>query len=156
MKDPKRVSATTSTAAAAAAGIRKTTVNSDAVSLAVRKSDGKSRIADNAKPGRRSRSAVINGQQVSPADFQRQVREVMADPSPADMARLLERKRTGTNESRRGRPPLGASIALSRSLNVRFDPETYAWIWSEAERSSTSMGDVVRKMLDGKRRSASK
>ena len=108
------------------------------------------------RPRRGSLSAVINGQQITAADFERQVSEVMADPTPADMARLLERKRTGTNESRRGRPPLSASVVLSRSLNVRFDDETYAWILSEAERSGTSKGDVVRKLLEGKRRSTSK
>jgi hypothetical protein len=142
MKDTKRLSATKT-----AAGVRKTRATGDSVS--------NSHAAAKTKPRRASRSAVINGQQVTAADFQRQVSEVMADPSPADMARLLERKRSGTNESRRGRPPLSASIVLSHSLNVRFDDETYAWIISEAERSLTSKGDVVRKLLEGKRRSTS-
>ncbi len=154
MKDTKRVSATK--AAPAPASARKTRVTGDAAALRVGKNASKSRGAGKVKPRRGSRSAVINGQQVTPADFQRQVREVLADPSPADMARLLERKRTGTNESRRGRPLLSASVVLSRSLNVRFDDETYAWIMSEAERSSTSKGDVVRKLLEGTRRSTSK
>lgn len=142
MKDTERLSTTKS-----AAGVRKTRATGD--------NESNSHAAPKAKPRWASRSAVINGHQVTAADFQRQVSEVMADPSPADMARLLERKRSGTNESRRGRPPLSASIVLSHSLNVRFDDETYAWIMSEAERSHTSKGDVVRKLLEGKRRSTS-
>ena len=142
MKDTKRLSTTKS-----AAGVRETRAAGDNAS--------KTHANATAKPRRGSHSAVINGRQVTAADFQRQVSEVMADPSPADMARLLERKRSGTNESRRGRPPLSPSVVLCHSLNVRFDDETYAWILSEAERSRTSKGDVVRRLLEGKRRSTS-
>ena len=138
MKDTNRLSATNS-----AAGVRKTRASGDSVS----NGHGTAKT----KPPRGSSSAVINGQHVTAADFQRQASEVIADPSPADMARLLERKRSGTNESRRGRPPLSPSIVLSHSLNVRFDDETYTWILNEAERSQTSKGDVVRKLLEGRR-----
>lgn len=130
MKDTKRRSTTKSAAASA-------------VPAGAPKSKAKLR------PG--LRSAAINGQRVTAAGFQRQVSEVMADPSPVDMARLLERKRSGTNETRRGRPLLSPAMVLSHSLNVRFDEETYAWLVSEAERSHTSKGDVVRKLLEGRR-----
>ena len=105
MKDTKRRSTTKSAAASA-------------VPAGAPKSKAKLR------PG--LRSAAINGQRVTAAGFQRQVSDVMADPSPVDMARLLERKRSGTNETRRGRPLLSPAMVLSHSLNVRFDEETYA------------------------------
>jgi hypothetical protein len=147
MKETKRSSTKSVPTSGVSVGVRGTRATGDNTS--------NSHAAAKAKPRRGLRSAVINGQQVTHADFQRQVSEVMTDPSPTDMTRLLERKRSGTNESRRGRPPLSASVVLSNSLNVRFDDETYAWIVSEAQRSHTSKGDVVRKLLEGKLRSTS-
>ena len=70
------------------------------------------------------------------------------------MARLLERQRTGQNESRRGRPRLDDSVALTETLSIRVDKGTYGWIHEEVERRKVTMGELVRELFEAARRPA--
>ncbi len=100
-----------------------------------------------AKPRRTVRETVVNGKLVTAADFRRQADEAMTEPSDAVIDRLLERQRAGTNESRRGRPRISPSIALTKSLHVRFDLDTYARLEAEAQRTNSTMSDAVRRQI---------
>lgn len=124
-----------------------TTVSHSEASL-VRKRGGAatSRVVK-AEPRRTVRETVVNGKLVTAADFRRQADEAMTEPSDAVIQRLLERQRAGTNESRRGRPRMSPSTALSKSLNVRFDRDTYARLEAEAARTKSPLADVVRRQI---------
>ena len=107
-----------------------------------------------ARPTRGETSAYVSGVLLTEDDFRRQVAEVMVPRTAEQMARLLERQRTGQNESRRGRPRLDDSVALTETLSIRVDKGTYGWIHEEVERRKVTMGELVRELFEAARRPA--